>query len=138
MRQFVYSYATEENDEAALPAGSVSQALTMMNDRIVEGALAIEPGTLLFDVAHDATDDAAKIRRLSRSALLRNPTQAELHAALAHLHEARKRPGRTKAATQAAANALADVLLGLSQRQRIRARPLTRDPLCRLAEPVRR
>jgi hypothetical protein len=109
VRQFVYSYATEENDEAALPAGSISQALTMMNDRIVEGALAIEPGTLLFDVVHDATDDAAKIRRLSRSALARDPTQAELHAALARLHAARKAARSDKGRDQAAANALADV-----------------------------
>lgn len=109
VRQFVYSYATEENDEAALPAGSISQALTMMNDRIVEGALAIEPGTLLFDVVHDATDDAAKIRRLSRSALARDPTQAELHAALARLHAARTAARSDKGRDQAAANALADV-----------------------------
>jgi hypothetical protein len=109
VRQFVYSYATEDNDEAALPAGSVSQALTMMNDRIVAGALAIEPGTLLYDVVHDAADDAAKIGRLSRAALSRNPTQAELHAALAYLHEARKAARSDKDREQAAATALADV-----------------------------
>jgi hypothetical protein len=109
VRQFVYSYATEDNDEAAPSAGSVSQALTMMNDRIVAGALAIEPGTLLYDVVHDTADDAAKIGRLSRAALSRNPTQPELHAALAHLHEARKGARSDKAREQAAATALADV-----------------------------
>lgn len=109
VRQFVFNYATEERDEAALPAGSVTQALTMMNDRIVEGALAIEPGTLLFDVVHDAIDDAAKIRRLSRSALARNPTQAELHAALAHLREAREESQSEKSQNQAEGRALADI-----------------------------
>jgi hypothetical protein len=109
VRQFVYSYATEDHEESALPAGSVSQALTMMNDRIVEGALAIEPGTLLFDVVHDETDDSTKIRRLARSALSRNPTQSELRAALAHLREARKGSQSEKGRNQAIANALADV-----------------------------
>ncbi len=109
MRQFVFNYATEDRDEAALPAGSVTQALTMMNDRIVDGALAIEPGTLLFDVVHDTLDDAAKVRRLSRSALSRNPTQTELHAALAHLREARENAESDKGQNQAAGRALADI-----------------------------
>jgi hypothetical protein len=109
VRQFVYSYATEDHEESALPAGSVSQALTMMNDRIVAGALAIEPGTLLFDVVHDETDDSAKIRRLARSALSRNPSQSELRAAVAHLREARKSARSEKSRDQAIANALADV-----------------------------
>jgi hypothetical protein len=109
VRQFVYSYATEDHEESALPAGSVSQALTMMNDRIVAGALAIEPGTLLFDVVHDETDDSAKIRRLARSALSRNPSQSELRAALARLREARKSARSEKSRDQAVANALADV-----------------------------
>jgi hypothetical protein len=109
VRQFVYSYATEENDEASLPPGSVSQALTMMNDRIVDGALAVEPGTLLFDVAHDKANDAAKIRRLCRSALARNPTRPELDAALARLEDARQSAQTAKARERAAANALADI-----------------------------
>jgi Protein of unknown function (DUF1549)/Protein of unknown function (DUF1553) len=109
VRQFVFNYATEDRDEAALPAGSVTQALTMMNDRIVDGALAIEPGTLLFDVVHDTIDDAAKIRRLSRSALSRNPTQAELHAAVDHLREAREGAESEKGQQQAAGRALADI-----------------------------
>jgi hypothetical protein len=109
VRQFVFNYATEDRDEASLPAGSVTQALTMMNDRIVDGALAIEPGTLLFDVVHDTVDDAAKIRRLSRSALSRNPTQAELHAARAHLREARESAESEKGQKQAAGRALADI-----------------------------
>jgi hypothetical protein len=109
VRQFVFSYATEENDEATMPAGSVAQALTMMNDQIVAGALAVEPGTLLYDVVHDTTDDAAKIRRLCRSALARNPTQAELDAALEHVHETRDAAKSNKSRGQAEASALEDV-----------------------------
>ncbi len=40
--------------------------------------------------------------------LARNPTQAELRAALAHLHEARNTARSDKGRDQAAANALAD------------------------------
>ena len=109
VRQFVYRYATEDNDEAPLPAGSISQALTMMNDPIVDAALAGEPGTLLYDVAHDAGEDAGKIRRLSRSALSRNPTPAELDAALAHLDAARQTAGPKKSRERAVGRAFADI-----------------------------
>ena len=134
VRQFVYSYATEDNDEAALPAGSVSQALTMMNDRIVAGALAIEPGTLLYDVVHEKADDAAKIGRLSRAALsLANPTQAELRTSgLGSICTSRGNSGLESdkgRKNQAAATRSGRYLLGLSQCQRVRARPLTRGPL---------
>ena len=39
--------------------------------------------------AHDKANDSAKIRRLCRSALARNPSKAELDAALTRLAEAR-------------------------------------------------
>jgi hypothetical protein len=98
VRQFVINYGTDENDEATVPAGSVSQALVMMNDSIVRSALAVEPGTLLDDVAHSRASDAAKIRRLCRSALSRDPKPAELNAALEQLqaegHEATSEQAR--------------------------------------------
>jgi hypothetical protein len=92
VRQFVINYGTDENDEATVPAGSVSQALVMMNDSIVRSALAVEPGTLLDDVVRSRVSDATKVRRLCRSALSRDPRPAELAAALEQLrvegHEA--------------------------------------------------
>ena len=81
VRQFVMSYGTDENDEATVPAGSISQALVMMNDSIVRSALAVEPGTLLGDVVRARVSDSTKIRRLCRSALSRDPRPAELNAA---------------------------------------------------------
>jgi len=109
VRQFVFSYGTDDNDEATVPAASVSQALTMMNDRIVEGALAVEPGTLLYDVAQDMTDDEAKVRRLCRAALSRNPTSAELEAALGHLQDARALSKSGKDRERAEAGAIEDL-----------------------------
>lgn len=109
VRQFVYSYGTDDNDEATVPAASVSQALTMMNDRIVEGALTVEPGTLLYDVAQDMTDDDAKVRRLCRAALSRDPTAAELEAALGHLQDARALSKSGKERERAEAKAIEDI-----------------------------
>jgi hypothetical protein len=63
----------------------------------------------LYDVAHDAGEDAVKIRRLSRSALSRNPTNAELGAALAHLDVARQTAGPQKNRERAVGRAFADI-----------------------------
>jgi hypothetical protein len=109
VRQFVINYGTEENDETTMLAGSVLQALTMMNDNIVHAALAVEPGTLLYDVASDTADDAAKVRRLCRSALCRDPSTAELRVASAHLEEARDSASTDKARRHAEDAALQDI-----------------------------
>ncbi len=137
VRQFVFNYATEDRDEAALPAGSVTQALTMMNDRIVDGALAIEPGTLLFDVVHDTVDDAAKIRRLARSALSRNPTPAELHAALAHFAQGARKCRVGKGQEPSGGSGTGRYLLGVSQLERVCPRSLSLASQ-RLADPLGR
>jgi Protein of unknown function (DUF1549)/Protein of unknown function (DUF1553) len=109
VRQFIINYGTDENDETTMLAGSVLQALTMMNDRIVHAALAVEPGTLLYDVANDASDDAVKIRRLCRSALCRDPSAAELRVANQRLEEARDAASSEKARWRAEAAALQDI-----------------------------
>ncbi len=98
VRQFVMNYGTDENDEATVPAGSISQALVMMNDSIVRSALAVEPGTLLDDILRSRASDSTRIRRLCRSALSRDPRPAELNAALeqlkAEVNEAETDKGR--------------------------------------------
>ncbi|HEV8071971.1 MAG TPA: DUF1549 domain-containing protein [Planctomycetaceae bacterium] len=109
VRQFVINYGTDENDEATVPAGSVSQALVMMNDSIVRSALAVEPGTFLDDVVHARVSDVTKIRRLCRSALSRDPKPAELDAALEQLRAASKEAGSDKARQLAQAEALQDI-----------------------------
>jgi hypothetical protein len=109
VRQFVINYGTDENDEATVPAGSVSQALVMMNDSIVRSALAVEPGTFLDDVLHARVSDVTKIRRLCRSALSRDPKPAELDAALEQLRAASKESGSDKVRQLAQAEALQDI-----------------------------
>jgi hypothetical protein len=109
VRQFVINYGTDENDEATVPAGSVSQALVMMNDSIVRSALAVEPGTFLDDVVHARVSDVTKIRRLCRSALSRDPRPAELNAALEQLRSEVKEAGSLSARQRAESAALQDI-----------------------------
>ncbi len=109
VRQFVINYGTDENDEATVPAGSVSQALVMMNDSIVHSALAIEPGTFLDDVVHSRASDTAKIRRLCRAALSRDPKPAELNAALEQLRAEADGAKSTKARELNKSQALQDI-----------------------------
>ena len=109
VRQFVINYGTDENDEATVPSGSISQALLMMNDSIVHTALAAEPGTFLYDVAHDRVDDAAKVRRLCRSALSRDPNPAELSAALEQLQSESDAATSEKSRDVAETRALQDI-----------------------------
>jgi hypothetical protein len=110
VNQFVISYGTEENDEATTLAGTVSQALLMMNDPVVEAALRVEPGTLLYDVQHDTGDAGAKIRRLCRSTLSRNPSESELSAAGRHLRSADQGALTDRERQRADARALQDVM----------------------------
>jgi hypothetical protein len=109
VRQFVINYGTDENDEATVPAGSVSQALVMMNDSIVRSALAVEPGTLLDDVVRSRVSDASKIRRLCRSALSRDPRPAELTAALEQLRAEGREATSEKAGELGQSQALQDI-----------------------------
>jgi hypothetical protein len=109
VRQFVMSYGTDENDEATVPAGSISQALVMMNDSIVRSALAVEPGTLLGDVVRARVSDSTKIRRLCRSALSRDPRPAEVNAALEQLKAEVSEAETEKARQLAEARALQDI-----------------------------
>jgi hypothetical protein len=109
VRQFVINYGTDENDEATVPAGSVSQALVMMNDSIVRSALAVEPGTLLDDLTHARVSNVTKIRRLCRSALSRDPRPAELNAAIEQLQAAADKAPTQKARQVAEAQTLEDI-----------------------------
>ena len=125
VRQFVINYGTDENDEATVPAGSVSQALVMMNDSIVRSALAVEPGTLLDDVVHSRASDAAKVRRLCRSALSRDPKPAELNAASNSYGPKHDEATSEKARELGKSRAPSGHLLGLPQCERVCVRALS-------------
>jgi hypothetical protein len=78
LAQFVVDYETDENDEAMGLDGNLVQALTLMNGKLVEKALAVSPGTYLGEVVRRRTDEKDKIRDLCLSVLSRPPTPSEL------------------------------------------------------------
>lgn len=80
LQQFVVAYQTDENDEATTFAGTVPQALMMMNGELTETALSARPGTFLHRVVTQPSDETERIRRLSLAALSRYPDPEELAA----------------------------------------------------------
>ncbi|MEX0704281.1 MAG: DUF1549 and DUF1553 domain-containing protein [Planctomycetales bacterium] len=80
LEQFVHAYGTEENDEAASFAGTVPQALMLMNGELTASAVTAERGTFLHEVLAEPSSEAEKIRKLCLAALSRHPTPQELTA----------------------------------------------------------
>lgn len=89
LKQFVVDYHTDENDEASTFEGSISQSLAMMNGELMDAALSARPGTTLKDVASSKASPTEKIRRLTLTALSRQPTPRELAAFKRSLRPAR-------------------------------------------------
>jgi hypothetical protein len=77
VRQFIDVLENEENSELSNFGGSLTQALTMMNGRLMAAALSGEPGTVLHHICTARVSDEERIRLLCRAALSRDPTEAE-------------------------------------------------------------
>jgi len=78
--QFVYSFQTDENDEAVTFDGSITQAMMMMNGPLIREALSQQPGSYFHQVVHTRGSDIDRIKRLCLSALGRFPSSAEMKA----------------------------------------------------------
>lgn len=81
MQQFIMPFETEENTEASLFSGSITQTLSMMNGELMERATEVRPGTFLHHVHTLPTTPRAKIELLYLAALSRRPTIPEAHLA---------------------------------------------------------
>lgn len=81
LQQFVAIYDTEENDEANLFNGTISQALAVMNSDLTAQAINDQPGTYFHEVVHGTKNDLETVRRLCVAALSRYPTGRELATA---------------------------------------------------------
>lgn len=89
LRQYVIDFETDENDEATLFDGSITQSLLMMNGDLMAQAIGLESGAFLRRVLDQPTDDRKKLQQLYLAALARLPTPQE--AALAQqLRQARR------------------------------------------------
>ncbi|MEX0718197.1 MAG: DUF1549 and DUF1553 domain-containing protein [Planctomycetaceae bacterium] len=98
LAQFIHPHGTEENDEATSFAGTVPQALMLMNGALTAGAVSAERGTFLSEVLAEPISETEKIRKLSLAALSRHPAPGEL-AAIRRLlrHDAREGDRRAPA-----------------------------------------
>jgi len=78
--QFVYSFETDENDEAVNFDGTITQAMMMMNGPLIREALSQQPGSYFHQVVHARGSDIDRVKRLCLSALGRFPSSAEMKA----------------------------------------------------------
>jgi hypothetical protein len=81
LEQFAIAFATEENDEATIFNGSISQALVMWNGDLMRQATSGAHGSFLHKLAAAETKPATKINQLFTAALSRKPTGGELQMA---------------------------------------------------------
>ena len=78
--QFVYSFETDENDEAVNFDGTITQAMMMMNGPLIREALSLQPGSYFHQVVYERGSDVDRVKRLCLSALGRFPSSAEMKA----------------------------------------------------------
>lgn len=113
LQQFVTAFRTEENDEATTFHGTIPQALVLMNSELVDRALSLRPGTVLYDVATQRGSLEAKIERLFLAALAREPTAKELRALRKRLQRRIASAGRGGGRQTALMHGLQDVFWAL-------------------------
>lgn len=78
MRQFIIAFGTDEGGETTTFNGTIPQALMMFNGEFMQRAIALEPGNLLHDLAHNDWKSADKIHYLFEAGLARKATRDEL------------------------------------------------------------
>jgi hypothetical protein len=89
LRQFLFTFGNDEEDETTSFQGTIPQSLMMMNGELMRDALSGKPGSFLAD----AVDQARRSRRpaafmvdqLYMAALSRRPSTAESTAAVRYL-----------------------------------------------------
>ena len=90
IRQFVLSYATEENDESLLLDGSITQALVMMNSRLIEDIIKVGPESVLRRILQERSSDSRRIEQICLATLSRYPTTEEERQFRSHLQTSRR------------------------------------------------
>lgn len=78
MQQFVHAYDNEENNEDTHFAGTITQALMLMNGEMIQEAISYEKPTYFGKLVSSNMSDQRKIEQMALSALTRYPTEGEL------------------------------------------------------------
>ena len=82
MKQFLFVFANDEDEESTSFQGTIPQALMMMNGELMQEALSGKPGSFLGDVcehgSHQASPATFMVDSLYLAALSRHPSGREL------------------------------------------------------------
>jgi hypothetical protein len=82
LRQFLFAFGNDEEEESTSFQGTIPQALMMMNGDLMQEALSGKPGSFLGDVCehgnHQASPGAFMVDSLYLAALSRHPSAREL------------------------------------------------------------
>ncbi len=86
LRQFIFTFATDEATEDSSFQGTIPQALMMMNGDLMKEAISNKPGSFLRELLEQSRlqrgpADSFVVQRLYLAALSRPPTSAELNTA---------------------------------------------------------
>ncbi|WP_337174199.1 DUF1549 domain-containing protein [Paludisphaera sp.] len=89
MRQFLFTFGNDEDDETTSFQGTIPQSLMMMNGDLMRDALSGKPGSFLADALEQARRSrrpaAFMVDQLYMAALSRRPTSAESSSAVRYL-----------------------------------------------------
>lgn len=86
LRQFLFTFGTDEEDEATSFQGTIPQALMMMNGELMRDALSGQPGSFLADRIERArrqggAPESYLVNEIYLAALSRHPSRKELQQA---------------------------------------------------------
>jgi len=109
LEQFVLAYQNEENNEELNFAGTIPQALMMMNGPMTASALDAREGTLLHKLITRNTSSQRKLQELALATLNREPTRTEQQAFRDLVASYIKQQHLAKTRQQAEAQALKDI-----------------------------
>jgi hypothetical protein len=86
----LFSFVFDVDEEFDKPRfeGTLTQALVLLNGKLVAGGSSANPGTAIQSIAHSSTTDAARVEALYLRTLSRKPTQDELDTAVKYVSSA--------------------------------------------------
>ncbi len=87
LEKFSFAFGNDEGNRVLSFEATIPQALMMMNDPIIERAIAPAPGSLLMDIAQETKEPQERIRLLYLAALSREPNEHEMNDAMEYLSE---------------------------------------------------
>lgn len=86
LRQFVFTFETDEGAEVELFHETIPQALMMLNSALINRPVQAAPGGILSSIASEAADPKDRVNRLYLATLSRPATSGEIEKLVAHVN----------------------------------------------------